>query len=732
MSEARLLVVSNRLPLTLSKEAEHWRCKPSSGGLATAMEPILKQRGGLWIGWTGDDGTLDPEERRQLLAGSSSDFDYVPVEFAPGAGQSFYEGYPNQAVWPLFHFFPSRMSFDPDSWHTYSEGNERFADKVAECARPGDLVWVHDYHLMLLPALLRERRSDLRCGFFLHIPFPSSEVFAMLPRGEAILRGLLGADLIAFHTHRHLHQFRSSLLRLLGIESTIDSVEYEGRSVRIEALPIGIAPQGFVDLVESDAETTAKITELKQRYTGKKLLIGVDRLDYSKGIPERLSTYRRLLRIHADLRGQIVLIQVAVPSREGLGEYQNLANEINQAVGEINGEFGTSDWTPIVYLRHAIDRSELAALYAASDVALVTPLRDGMNLVAKEYCACKPGNDGVLVLSQFAGAAAEMGEALLVNPYDEEQVESAVLRALDMGAEERAGRMQNLRRRVFRNDVFHWADRFMDALSSVEQRGQSVAQQLDIPKVCAAYRTAVKRLLLFDYDGTLVPLGNDPARTSPSQEVLRGLARLASKPENVVAVVSGRNSADLERWLGEVPKLVLGAEHGAVIRRSGPEGWCPLLKAAPSTTWRASVLSILQEFTDRAPGSFVEEKEYSLVWHFRRVEPEFGTWLSGELRALLEGLLADTDARPIMGNKIVEVRPLWANKGAFTEHLLSEMPGCDFQLAAGDDTTDEDMFDKLTEQAFTIHVGRGHSRAHFFLNAPDALLRLVGELEQIE
>lgn len=725
MSDSRLLVISNRLPLTLSNEGGSWQVKPSSGGLATAMEPILKKNGGLWIGWSGDDGSLSPSEREELFGHTSGPFSYVPVEFPPGAGQKFYEGYPNQTVWPLFHFFPSRMSFDPDSWRDYEQGNEVFASTIAEHIRPGDLVWVHDYHLMLLPRLIRSRENSAKVGFFLHIPFPSSEVFAMLPRGNETLRGLLGADLIAFHTHRHLHHFRSSLLRILGVESTMDSVEYEGRTVRLEALPIGIAPGGFSDMVEGDADTAQRIAELRTRYSGKRILISVDRLDYSKGIPERLRTYARLLREQPELREHTILIQVAVPSREGIGEYQTLGSEINQLVGEINGQFATAEWTPIVYLRHSVDRGELATLYAVADVAWVTPLRDGMNLVAKEYCASKVDHSGVLVLSQFAGAAAEMGEALLVNPYDEEQVASAVLKALSMPTEESRERMRRLRERVIRNDVFKWADRFLDTLESTGSRESTTGENIEVPAMISAFRNAGRRMLVLDYDGTLVPIVDDPAKASPSKELVAILAALAAEEKNLVAVVSGRRRADLERWLGSIPNLVLGAEHGALIRRVSPEGWHPLQPANDGLPWKARVSEILQQFADRAPGSFVEEKEFSLVWHYRRVEPEFGTWLAGELRALLDGLLSDADARPVMGHKIVEVRPPWANKGAFVSELVSSSEHCDFQLAAGDDTTDEDMWDKVEPGAFTIHVGHGHSRARYRVKGPESIVQLL-------
>lgn len=728
MNQRQLIVISNRLPMTLSQDGGSWQAKPSSGGLATAMEPILTKRGGLWIGWAGENGKIGREERDSLLAESARGFSYVPVDFPAGAGPAFYEGYPNQTVWPLFHYFPDRMNFDPVSWKAYVDGNRYFSEKVPESAQSRDLIWIHDYHLMLLPSMLRETQPESKIGFFLHIPFPASEVFSMLPHRDEILRGLLGADLIAFHTHGHLHHFRSSVLRILGIESRMDAIEYEGRTVRIEALPIGIAAAPLAALAQEGGEGAARMEELRLRYAGQNILIAVDRLDYTKGIPERLRTFRRLLRDRADLRGKVVLIQVAVPSREGIGEYQNLQGEIDGLVGEINGEFGIAEWSPIAYLKHPVNRPELAVLYAIAGVGWVTPLRDGMNLVAKEYCACKPEHDGVLVLSEFAGAAAEMGEALLVNPYDEEQVAGAIARALEMEPDERERRMKRLRDRVFGNDVFAWANHFLEILESLEPPRQAAPEIRDFGPIRAAFARAGSRVLILDYDGTLVEIEADPSRTAPPADLISILSRLAADPRNTVSVVSDRVAADVERLLGGVGGLWLSAERGVLIRNPESGIWQPLTDGDRDLRWKDKAQSILQHYVDRAPGSFVEEKEYSLAWHYRRVEPEFGEWLAGELTGILEGLLADTDARPVVGKKLVEIRPVWANKAMFVSRLLSESPNSEIQIGIGDDITDEDMFERLGADAYTIHVGAGHSRARFRLRSPRAVSLLLEAL----
>ncbi len=726
----KLIVVSNRLPVTLAHEGENWIAKPSSGGLATAMGPILKGSGGLWIGWPGDDGTLDPAERDRILHSGSEGYRYVAAELEPGKAQAFYEGYANQTVWPLFHYFPTRMNFTVESWDAYKSGNHAFCRAVSRVSNGEDLIWIHDYHLMLLPDCLREQTRNAKIGFFLHIPFPSSEVFAMLPKREAVLKGLLGADLIAFHTHLYLQHFRASLLRVLGIESQIDSLEYDGRTIHLEVLPIGIAPEELGGLIDHGPETAKYLQELRQRYKGQQIMIAVDRLDYTKGIPNRMRTIRRLLTQHTELREKIVLIQVAVPSREGIGDYQALRSELNETVGEINGELATPHWTPIVYLRQGVSRQELAALYSLADIAWVTPLRDGLNLVAKEYCACKPDGNGVLVLSEFAGAAAEMGEALLVNPYNEDNVAETILRALKMDTAERQARLIPMRERVTRNNVFVWANRFLEKLMASGQP-REVAPALNFTELQKAYDRATRRILIFDYDGTLVPIADDPTWTRPSDELLRNLSRLTSDPANVVAVVTGRRARDMDVWLGHINNLYLGAEHGLMVHTPGEPGWHTLKGMNPDLQWKDKIRPVLQHFVDRAPGSFIEEKQFSLVWHYRRVEAEFGSWLARELLALLENLLADTDARPLHGKKIVEVKSSWANKGQFASWLLDRGGRAEFALGIGDDATDEDMFARLNEAgAFTVHVGHSQSNAHFRLHHRVGIDKLLADFLQ--
>jgi trehalose 6-phosphate synthase/phosphatase len=692
------------------------------------MNPILRDNGGDWIGWAGSSGEEDQEERNSVLQEWAQKDQCFAVELPAEIAKGFYEGYSNQTLWPVFHNFPSQLKFDAKDWQAYIEANRIFCRAVVDRYKQGDLVWVHDYQLMLLPQMLRAELPDAAIGFFLHIPFPSSEIFPILPRREELLQGLLGADLVAFQTHGHLQQFRAALLRVLGLESKIAEVAVGGRPIRLEAHPIGIAPEQYTDLLNHD-ETTAQLhAEWAARYRGRRVLLAVDRLDYTKGIPERLRAFAHLLRSSSELREKVVLIQVAVPTREGIETYQDLRTEVNRLVGEINGKLGTPGWTPVVYINRSIERAELVALYQLADVCWVGSLRDGMNLVAKEYVACKAEGDGVLVLSEFAGAAAEMGEALLINPFDEERTASSIERALTLDEDERRQRMEHLHSRILHNNVFRWGERFLASLEdAVSERGRysdTQPKRLRTTEVLDAYRRASRRLLMIDYDGTLVPFAGQPWQAVPPPVVMRLLTSLAAEPHNCVAVTSGRTAEDLNRWFGAIKGLWLIAEHGAEVKSPLEASWEPL-RSEVSTDWKSTVMPILEHFVDRTPGSFVEEKKYGVVWHYRMAEPEFGAWLANELVSMLEAMLAETDLRAFRGDKVVEVKPVWANKGEALDRLLAVLSSPDFLFAAGDDRTDEDLFEHMPTEAWTVHIGPGATRAAFVLPDFESLRRVL-------
>lgn len=729
---SRIVVVSNRLPVSLKRAGDAWHTRRTAGGLSTAMNPLLHQSNGIWIGWTGETtGSNKDEKRAALIDGWAKQHRYFAVDLDPEIAHGFYEGIANEVLWPLFHHFPSLLRFDPADWNSYKKANEIFCAEILKHLRPDDLVWIHDYHFLLLPQMLREAVPDASIGFFLHVPFPSSSVFRILPKREQLLRGMLGADYLGFHTHSYLQNFRTSVLRLLGMSSQMDRIEIGTRSVRLDALPIGIAADDFNTLLTKNQTTRTQLAELKRRFGYRKIILAVDRLDYTKGIPERLRAYRRFLHAFPEWRDKVVLIQIAAPSRERIAKYNKLKREVDQLIGEINGDWSTPNWSPIMYVRRSLPQSEIAALYAAADVALVTPLRDGLNVVAKEYVACKSTGDGVLVLSEFAGASAEMGEALLVNPYDEEEMSATIQRALTLGDQERRERMLALYRRVHKNNVFSWGKRFIENLTTaVDARCErAVGEPFPLPAadLVQSFAEAKSRLLMLDYDGTLAPYTVLPGQAAPSAELLGVLKRLAGLDQTLIAVVSGRSRTDLERWFGSLRNIWLAAEHGAVWRAPGCVTW-EQSHHTTSEQWKSRVYPVLDHFVDRTPGSFIEEKEFSLVWHYRMADAEFGEWLANELVANLNHMLADSPVRAVKGQKTVEAKLFWADKGQVFSRLLSHLPEPELVLAAGDDVTDEDLFAKLPPEAWTIHVGPPPSRARYYVPGPDEFLEVLRRL----
>jgi len=463
--ERRLVIVSNRLPVSIEQDGENWSLRASSGGLVTALAPVLRDRGGLWIGWP---GTMEEHGLEEPLAEGtrSAGYDLVPVTLNKEERDKFYYGFSNEIIWPLFHDLQGLCNFDPEYWGAYEEVNRKYAQVVADHTKKGDYLWIHDYHLMNLARELRDLGSEAPTGFFLHIPFPPLDIFMKLPWRFEVLRGLLEYDLIGVQTLRDRRNF------IQCVRAIIKDVEVRGRGqivtvnlghrdVRVGAFPISMDYEAFAEQAVSK-ETADRAWYIHEDLPRRHIVLGVDRLDYTKGIPYKLEAFRNLLTRYPDLREKITLVQVVVPSREDIPGYHNLKMEIDRLVGEINGIFTASGWVPIIYIYRHLDRPELLAYYRTSEIALVTPLKDGMNLVAKEYCACSVEEECVLILSEFAGAAAQLQKgALLVNPYDIESVADAVYRAFTMEKTERRARMAQLRKSVRENDIFRWVDSFL-------------------------------------------------------------------------------------------------------------------------------------------------------------------------------------------------------------------------------------------------------------------------------
>jgi trehalose 6-phosphate synthase/phosphatase len=464
----RLVIVSNRLPIILSRDNKGtWQTRPSSGGLVSALTPIIKERKGMWIGWLGIPGKADIDE---LLAKASQETGYTlePVPLTADEHNKYYLGFSNEILWPLFHDLQSRCNFEPAYWKAYETVNRKFARVIAENTTDNDYIWIQDYHLMLAAREFRLIKPDRRIGFFLHTPFPPLDIYMKLPWRLQILKGLLEYDLLGFQTVRDRNNFlhcAEVLIKGLRFDARrqITRIKMHGRAVRVGVFPISINYDDFVREA-SDSKTINRAQQLKKATSDCQVILGADRLDYSKGVPEKLKAFKSALELFKDLRGKVTLIQIVVPSRENIPEYRKLKTEIETLVSEINGQFGYPGWTPVNYMFRSMPRDELIAYYSASDIALVTPLKDGMNLVAKEFCASNINENAVLILSEFAGAAQQLRKnALMVNPYDTEGTAAAIHSAYIMPAEERKARMKKLRQSIRKRDIYWWLGHFLKA-----------------------------------------------------------------------------------------------------------------------------------------------------------------------------------------------------------------------------------------------------------------------------
>ncbi|MBL8152248.1 MAG: bifunctional alpha,alpha-trehalose-phosphate synthase (UDP-forming)/trehalose-phosphatase, partial [Blastocatellia bacterium] len=681
----RLLIVSNRLPVTLSIDNNSFKFIKSSGGLATGLSSIISSMNTIWFGWPGDTSFLTSRQRLELEV-ELEKLGSVPVYLSSDEIEQFYEGYSNSVLWPLFHYLLDKVKLDAVSdWMAYKRVNELFAEKVVSYYQSDDIVWIHDYHLSLLPAMLRELIPNARIGFFLHIPFPSAELFRVLPARKEIVEGMLGADLIGFHTYTYTRHFETLLLHLLELEPKSDKVFYQNREIALSAFPMGIDAERFNRLALS-GEVALEVEKLKSTNC-EKILLSVDRLDYTKGIPRRLLAIEKLLESESELRGKLKLIQIVVPSRTEVDSYQQFRRQIDELVGRINATYGTVNSLPIHYLYRSVSEVELVALYKAADLMLVTPLRDGMNLVSKEFIASRVDESGVLLLSEFAGAAEGLGEALLVNPYDIDAVAKAIKIGFDMSVEEKRSRMKALRRRVFTQNVEQWAESFLGSIpkTALKQPKEMFVEE-DLNNLLSQITEAEKLLLLLDYDGTLVPLQKLIELSQPDEELLKLLKTLSEDNSIDLHIVSGRPKEILENWLGFLP-IGLHAEHGFWSRSKPGTEW--VAACQETNEWKQPLINILEAFTARTPGSLIEVKTANLSWHYRMSNPEYGPRQAELLCSVLRASVGDMPIEVVNGDKIVEVKLKDIHKGIVAEGLLKNYTKPPLVVAIGDDKTDE-------------------------------------------
>jgi trehalose 6-phosphate synthase/phosphatase len=706
-STPRLIVVSNRLPVTISKSDKgEWSFKVSSGGLVSALAGVKNQIPFIWVGWTGMEvASSDQEAMRQRFQNELSCY---PVFLSDELAHNYYNGFCNDVLWPLFHYVPlpimgsdGERKFDFKFWEAYSKANHRFAEAVMQVYQPGDLVWVQDYHLMLLPNLLRKRLRNVSIGFFLHTPFPSSEVYRVLPVRGLVLQGVLASDIIGFHTYDYARHFLSVCTRILGLEASPKGVNYKNRFVNVGVYPIGIDPSAFETALASDVVKEG-IVNLSMKFHGKKVLLGVDRLDYIKGVPHKLMAFECLLARHPEWKGKVVLVQIAVPSRTEVEEYKKLITQTNELVGRINGKYSSVEYSPIVFINQSVNFNDLCSLYSLADVAIVSSIRDGMNLVSYEYVMCQQERHGVLVLSEFAGSAQSLSSAIRVNPWNIEELASALHEALSVPERERELKHGKLYRYVTKHTAAYWAQSFVADLQQVEtiqhqDRHNKLPQallRLSID-VLPEMRRRNNRLIILDYEGTLCAPAALPEMSVPSSATRRYLHRLSQDPRNSVYLLSGRSKDVLDRWFGDL-NVGLVAEHGCDFRPPGMPSWEPLV-GLHDPAWRDGVIPILQYFCERTPGSSLELKDKIITWHFRDADPTFGSWQAKELQLHLAESCMNLPVEVVSGPKYLELRPVGVTRVAAIQRIVAEFtdPKLDFVFAMGSDKGDQDVFSYL-------------------------------------
>ena len=720
----KTIIISNRLPVKIEQENNELVYKASEGGLATGLNSVFKQGNNLWVGWPGlaIEKSQEEEVHSNLIKQHMK-----PVFLSSEEIEDFYEGFSNETLWPNFHYFNQYTVYKEELWLAYQRVNQKFAEIVSKELEDDDTVWINDYQLLLLPQLIRAISPNATIGFFLHIPFPSYESFRLLPWRRELLNGMLGADFLGFHTYDDMRHFLSSVNRLAGLGNSNGTIKVKNRLIKADALPMGIDYEKYAASAQ-DPETLAREARYRKSIGTVKLILSIDRLDYSKGIPQRLRAFELFLSKYSDFKEKVSLFMVVVPSRDSVSKYKQLKEEIDLLVGRINGQFSKLNWTPIHYFYRSFPLPALSAFYRISDVALVSPMRDGMNLVCKEYVASRLDKKGVLILSEMAGASKELSDAIIVNPNDIHQLVEAMHKALTLPEELQIESMTSMQKSLKRYNIHAWVKLFMDELANVKKeqshlKTRLIDNQLS-EEIKHAYKQSKERLIFLDYDGTLVGFNENPDDSKPDQELIEILERLTKDKNNHIVIISGRGRQSLEEWMKPY-SLDIVAEHGVWIKRMG-KPFKTFIKI--NASWKKETLSLLERYVNRTPGSFVEEKDYSLVWHYRKVETGLGEVRTRELTSHLKYMTANENLEVLEGDMIVEIKNSEINKGKAAQKLMETYPEADFLLALGDDFTDEDTFKAMPEKAYTIKVGTSASEAKFSVNSYKEVRKLFNEI----
>lgn len=728
----KIIIVSNRLPVKLSElEDGSLEYIQSEGGLATGLGSIYQEGNNIWLGWPGME--VKEASMQDAIRNDLSEMNLYPVFLTGEEINNYYEGFSNETLWPIFHYMSTYAVYHKTWWESYVDVNRKFCEAVIKVAGPGDIIWVHDYQLLLLPKMIRDIHPDITIGFFQHIPFPSFELFRLIPWRTELLEGMLGSDLLGFHTFDDAQHFVHNARSLLPGNTSSNIITIDNRQVVVDTFSMGIDSRKFEESAGSE-QVLEEIEGLNEAFGEYKFILSIDRLDYSKGIIQRLQAFEQLLLNYPQYIGKVLLYMIVVPSRDNVPQYKELRDEIDMLVGNINARFRTIAWVPVVYFYRSFSFETISALYANADICLVTPMRDGMNLVCKEYVATRVNNDGVLILSEMAGASKELIDAIIVNPNNIDAIVNAIHEAIEMPLDEQNRRISSMRQLIHKFNISHWVKIFLDRLKEVKAMQKSLMARAVVDStrehIKSKYIEAQNRVIFLDYDGTLVGFNKNIELASPDEELLQIMEELSAVPNNEIVIISGRSHEFLEKWFGRFP-LQFIAEHGAWTKPKGKE-WTPVkgLDAA----WKKEFLPVLETFSDRTPGAFIEEKGYSLVWHYRKVEEGLGELRSNELMNTLRYFAEDKGLQLLPGNKVIEIKNIEINKGKASLDILSG-GNYDFIMAIGDDHTDEDIFKAVPDTAITIKVGSPVSAAKYFLrNFKDVrmFLKLLSNIDREE
>lgn len=714
----KYIIVSNRLPFAWDERKQQF--EKGSGGLVTAVAGI-KQDGLHWFGYLPSNSS---KHLKQLNHGSSPSFH--PVHIPDDVYQLYYDGYCNQVLWPLFHYELDKCHYHNDYWQAYYDTNQQFCDSLAKIVQLGDIVWIHDYQLFLLPKLLRRKVKGCLIGFFLHIPFPSSEIFQQLPNRKVILSGLLASDLIGFHDYNYLRHFSSSVTRLLDIDNNGFYIDHKNFRTELGVFPASVDSTKII-------RQAKKITK---QATDKFTFLGVDRIDYIKGIDLRLDAFDQLLSQHPQLRGKVILYQVAVPTRSNIAEYQQLKQLVDEKVGRINGQYATSDWSPVHYITKNLPKKELTNLYKNADAMLITSRRDGFNLVALEYILSQDKHDpGVLLLSEFAGAFSQLMQCLPLNPWFPDDIIEKMLLAIDMPIAERRRRWQQMYHYAKSYTAQNWSNSFFSKLTHCQQQHAECLNTIKPTKrsmrhllKAHAWHKEQRLTLFLDYDGTLTPIVANPSQAHFSDKLGKLLIKLKQQGIEIV-IVSGRMRKFLGQQFKDYP-FPLVAEHGAFLFDPKRRKWRDQIKE--SREWYKIAQVIMNKYAELLPGAFVEKKTYSIAWHYRS-SPTYSA--NFQAYKLFEELKLSLNKLPVSvnrGHKIIEVKHIHANKGDGIQYFLDQYREADnFYIAMGDDLTDEDMFTRVKSKGIAAKVGDGASSADVRLQQQKDVVKFLSCLDDL-